>query len=117
MIAIVVALLVQQTTGLTQAQFMSGCLASGGDLGWFSAVVGSSPPRGVYWHESATARVTVSFYNEKMLGAAEVRWFNSKGQEVVQPMSIPESLTVVSNRVRYGVNSTNTPTVICTRIR
>lgn len=102
-------------TSLSLGDFMRACVSSGGDLGWFPAVaVGTSASRSVYT-SSTSARVTVSFHNEDGLGSAEVRYFIGT-TENQQPMSIPESLTVVSGRVRYGVSSTRSPTAVCTRV-
>ena len=106
-------------TGLGLGAFMQACVASGGDLGWFGpGITGSSPLRGVYIGD-APARVTVSFFNEDGSGSSDIRWFNSAtpSVEVRQPASIPESYTIVSKRVRYGVSGTRGATAVCTRIR
>jgi hypothetical protein len=105
-------------TGLSLGAFMEACVASGGDLGWFGpSITGSSPLRGVYIGD-APARVTVSFFNEDGSGSSDIRWFNSANPpvEVRQPASIPESYTIVSRRVRYGVSGTRAATAVCTRV-
>lgn len=106
------------TAALPIAEFMSACVQSGGDVGWIPAtgLTGNSTLRGVYIGPTTVTRVTVSFYNEQNSGLAEVRWFNGS-TEVVQAMGPIESLTVNSQRVRYGVKSTTVPTAVCTRTR
>jgi len=113
------ALQAQPVTALPLRDFMAACVQSGGNLGWFPVVsTGESTLQGVYLTtDGAAKQVTISFFNEDGSGFGKVRWFNSANTEVIQGTGIPESFTILSKRVRYGVSSTRTPTAVCTRVQ
>ncbi|TFI59682.1 hypothetical protein E2493_03435 [Sphingomonas parva] len=128
MLTILMAALVQQSASvhvpaLPIREFMAACVTSGGDLGWVGPNPGPGEPalRSVYLHDTQKNHVTVSFYNETGVGSGRVVFLwptaSNANREVTQSTSVPESVTVYSTRVRYGVIGTTVPTAVCTRVR